>query len=161
MTPQSYADLIGYKKWADQGLYEVVESSFDRLDAEDSGNLLRILDHIAVVDRIFQHHLQGLPNPFTAPRSSGRPDLLTLIEKSVEVDEWYERYVSGLSAQELQECVEFTFTSGKPARMTRGEILVHVCLHGTYHRGNAGVVLLKNGIKPNEDRMTDYLELAA
>lgn len=45
--------------------------------------------------------------------------------------------------------------------MTRGEIILHVCLHGTYHRGNAGFLLQKNGIVPNNDRMTDFLEEAA
>ena len=45
--------------------------------------------------------------------------------------------------------------------MTRGDILSHVCLHGTYHRGNAGIILQKNGIEPNDDRMTDYLEAVA
>jgi len=29
------------------------------------------------------------------------------------------------------------------------------------HRGNAGIVLQKNGIAPNDDRMTDFLEAAA
>jgi len=41
------------------------------------------------------------------------------------------------------------------------EIILHVCLHGTYHRGNAGIVLRKNGIAPKDDRMTDFLETAA
>jgi len=42
--------------------------------------------------------------------------------------------------------------------MRLGEIILHVCLHGTYHRGSAGIVLQKNGIAPNSDRMTDFLE---
>jgi uncharacterized damage-inducible protein DinB len=44
--------------------------------------------------------------------------------------------------------------------MRRSEMLLHVCLHGCYHRGNAGLVLQKNGIAPNSDRMTDFLEQA-
>jgi uncharacterized damage-inducible protein DinB len=45
--------------------------------------------------------------------------------------------------------------------MTRGEIILHVCLHGTYHRGNAGILFQKKGIVPNRDSMTDFLEMAA
>jgi uncharacterized damage-inducible protein DinB len=41
--------------------------------------------------------------------------------------------------------------------MTRGEMLLHVATHGTYHRGNIGIVLQKNGIAPPPDRMTDFL----
>ena len=47
---------------------------------------------------------------------------------------------------------------GKPARMRRGEIILHVCLHGTYHRGNAGAVLQLKGITPSRDSLTDFLE---
>lgn len=161
MTSQPYLNLIRYKQWADRGLHEVVSRTFDRLDTEDSGILLRILDHILVVDRIFQHHLQGLPNPFHAPRSEERPDVHRLIETATEVDEWYVSYAANQLAADPDRPVDFIFTNGMPGRMTRGEIILHVCLHGTYHRGNAGIVLQKNGITPNDDRMTDFLEMAA
>ena len=53
------------------------------------------------------------------------------------------------------------FTSGKPARMTRGQIILHVCLHGTYHRGNAGALLQLRGLTPSRDAITDFLDDAA
>jgi uncharacterized damage-inducible protein DinB len=38
-------------------------------------------------------------------------------------------------------------------------LLLHVCLHGTYHRGNAGALLELRGIKPTaRDSVTDFLE---
>jgi len=40
-------------------------------------------------------------------------------------------------------------------------VVDRVCLHGTYHRGNAGLLLQKNGVAPNDDRMTDFLEAGA
>ena len=89
------------------------------------------------------------------------PDVRTLAEGSKAVDDWYAAYVDGLSAADFEQPVDFVFTSRKPARMTCGEIILHVCLHGTYHRGNAGIVLQKNGISPNDDRMMDFLEQAA
>ena len=54
-----YSQLIDIKRWADRGLYDVVSQSFDRLTSEEASIMLRILDHIHTVDRIFQHHLQG------------------------------------------------------------------------------------------------------
>jgi len=76
------------------------------------------------------------------------------------VDDWYTSYVGNLPEQNFEQPIDFVFTNGSPARMRRGEIILHVCLHGTYHRGNAGIVLQKNGIAPNNDRMTDFLETA-
>lgn len=75
-----------------------------------------------------------------------------------EVDDWYVAYVDSLTAADFEQPVDFTFTSGKQARMRRGEIILHVCLHGTYHRGNAGAVLQLRGIAPSRDAITDFLE---
>jgi uncharacterized damage-inducible protein DinB len=161
MTCDPYSQLVRYKQWADRGLYDVVGQNLDRLDAQDAAILLRILDHAHVVDKIFQHHLQGLSHAFHAPRSEETPDFRTLMSGVREVDNWYTAYVSSLPARDFDQPVDFVFTNGTAARMRRGEIILHVCLHGTYHRGNAGIVLQKNGIAPNNDRVTDFLETAA
>jgi uncharacterized damage-inducible protein DinB len=161
MTPQRYGQLIDIKRWADHGLYDVVSQNFDRLNQEEAFIMLRILDHIHVVDQIFQHHLQGLPHGFLAARSEEMPPLQALADSARKVDDWYASYVGGLTEDEFEQPVDFVFTSGKPARMRRSEILLHVCLHGAYHRGNAGAVLQLKGLTPSRDAITDFLEDAA
>ena len=161
MIRQPYAQLIDVKRWADQGLHDAVRRNLDRLTAEETSIMLRILDHIHAVDRIFQHHLQGLPHGFKAARSEETPTFEALADSAQEVDDWYASYVASLSKSDFEQPVDFIFTSGKPARMRRGEIILHVCLHGTYHRGNAGAVLQLKGLIPSRDAITDYLEDAA
>ena len=161
MTVHPYTQLVRYKQWADRGLYEVIAPNRDRLDTQDAAILLRLLDHVHVVDTIFQHHLQGLPHAFQAPRSQEMPDFQMLAGRVREVDDWYVSYAAGLPESEFDRPVDFVFTNGSAARMRRGEIILHVCLHGTYHRGNAGILLYKNGITPKDDRVTDFLEAAA
>lgn len=158
---QPYSQLIDIKRWADRGLYEVIGRSFDRLTSEDAALMLRILDHIHAVDRIFQHHLQGMPHAFRAPRSEKVPEFQALANSAREVDDWYASYVGNLAASDLEQSVDFVFTSGKPARLRRSEIILHVCLHGTYHRGNAGALLQLRGLTPSPDSITDFLERAA
>jgi uncharacterized damage-inducible protein DinB len=161
MICQPYAQLIAVKQWADRGLYATVSQNFERLTAEEASIMLRIFDHIHVVDRIFQHHLQGLPHTFQAPRSAEMPDLRALADSAREVDDWYGSYVAGLGESDFAQPVDFVFTSGKRACMRRGEIILHVCLHGTYHRGNAGAVLQLKGLTPSRDSVTDFLEYGA
>ena len=161
MAHAPYSQLIAEKRWADRGLYDVVRQNFNRLTNEDASIMLRILDHIHVVDRIFQHHLQGLPHTFQAPRSQEIPELQALAKSMRELDDWYASYVGSLAENDFEQSVDFVFTSGKPARMRRSEIILHVCLHGNYHRGNAGAVLQLKGISPSRDAITDFLEDAA
>lgn len=161
MTDLPYTQLIDIKRWADDGLYTAVARDIGRLTEQDAGLMLLVLDHIHTVDQIFQHHLIGVPHQFTAARSEHLPAFETLAESARQVDQWYATYVRGLTADDFAETLEFTFTSGKPARMTRGQILLHVCLHGTYHRGNAGALLQLRGLTPSRDAITDFLEDAA
>jgi len=158
---QPYARLIDVKRWADRGLCEAVGRNLDRLSQDETAIMLRILDHLHTVDRIFQHHLLGTPHGFKAAQSESIPPFRALADGVRELDDWYAAYVGGLSADDFAQPVDFVFTSGKPARMTRGEIILHVCLHGTYHRGNAGAVLQLKGLTPSRDSITDFLEEAA
>jgi uncharacterized damage-inducible protein DinB len=155
---QPYCQLVDVKRWADRGLYEAVGRNFSKLTGEEASIMLRVLDHIHVVDRIFQHHLQGLPHTFRAPRSEKLPELGTLEKSARVVDDWYVSYVHSLAEEDFEQPVDFVFTSGKPARMRRGELILHVCLHGTYHRGNAGAILQLKGIPPGRDSITDFLQ---
>ncbi len=161
MTSQPYTQLISIKRWADRGLHDVVFGNFERLTPHDQSLMLRIFDHIHVVDRIFQRHLQGLPHVFRAPRSEQLPQLQTLVSGMREVDDWYASYVGALTEADFDQAVDFAFTSGRRVRMRRSEIILHVCLHGTYHRGNAGALLQLRGLTPSRDAITDYLEDAA
>ena len=161
MTAHPYSMLIRCKQWADAGLHAAIARNWERLDAQDQAIMPLVLDHMHAVDRIFQHHLQGRPHGFRRPRSDVTPSLDALAETAREVGVWYVAYVDSLSTDDLAQPVDFVFTSGKPARMTRGEIVLHVCLHGTYHRGNAGILMQKAGGSPYPDGVTDFLETAA
>ena len=161
IASQPHAQLIDMKRWADRGLYDVLGGHLEQLPAEDASIMLRILDHMHAVDKIFQHHLQGLPHAFKSARSEKMPELQALANSVQETDDWYASHVSGLTDEELDQPIDFVFTSGKRARMRRGEIILHVCLHGSYHRGNAGAVLQLKGMTPGRDGLTDFLEGAA
>lgn len=156
-----YQQLIEVKIWADRSLCEAVYCNYRKLNERDLEMMMQVLDHIHVVDCIFQHHLERKPHNFRAPRSEKMPDLAALTDGMRKVGDWYGGYVSSLGPEEFEESLEFAFTSGRPARMTRAQILLHVCLHGSYHRGNAGALLQLKGLVPGRDGITDYLEIAA
>jgi uncharacterized damage-inducible protein DinB len=151
------SELLRYKKWADDGLYRVVRENLDRINEFDRGVVLQLLDHMHAVDSIFRHHLLGERHGYESARSREPMPFEVLAEKARALDDWYVDHARSLSEDQLDETVDFVFTSGAPARMRRGDMILHVALHGTYHRGGAGILLQKNGVTPNDDRLTDFL----
>lgn len=161
MNRLPYVQMIEVKRWADRGLCDTLDRDLARLGEAEAGLMLRVLDHIHAVDRIFQAHLLGRPHAYRAARSEVLPTFETLARDMAEVDDWYAEHVTALPPRAFDQPVDFVFTSGKPARLKRGEIVQHVCLHGAYHRGNAGALLQLRGLTPSRDSITDYLEAAA
>jgi uncharacterized damage-inducible protein DinB len=158
MSPNStLVSLFNYKAWANAELYAAVGSVDSANHESERHTCIRLLNHIYTVDRIFVGNLQQTPHGFTATNTAETPTLDALHASVRETDRWYVEYVARLTANELSEPIEFMFTDDTPARMTREEMLLHVSLHGGYHRGAVGRILAQLGIAPPRDLFTGFL----
>jgi uncharacterized damage-inducible protein DinB len=153
-----YRTLIHYKRWATNGLNTVIAESIDRLPDGDRVLVLRLLDHIHTVDEIFRHNLEEIPHDYTAPRSAEVPAFEVLRNEARATANWYADYADALMPDEVDETIDFAFSSGERASMTRSEMLLHVAMHAAGHRGQVALLLQKNGIQPWPDRITDFLK---
>ena len=153
-----YRTLMHYKRWATNGLNAVIAENLERIPADERILVLRALDHIQAVDEIFSHNLEARPHGYRAPRSVELPSLDALASKARSTADWYADYADALLPDEVDEAIAFSFSNGEPARMTRGEILLHVAMHAAGHRGQVALLLQKNGIQPYPDRITDFLK---
>jgi uncharacterized damage-inducible protein DinB len=152
-----YRTLIHYKRWATNGLNSVIADNLDRIPDEDRILIRRLLDHIQAVDEIFSHNLLARPHGHEAPRSVELPGFDVLASKARVTGDWYVAYADALQPDEVDEPIAFSFANGEPARMTRGEMLLHIAMHAAGHRGQIALLLQKNGIQPWPDRITDFL----
>jgi uncharacterized damage-inducible protein DinB len=155
-----YRTLIQYKRWATNGLNQVLADNLERLPADEQVLARRLLDHIQTVDEIFRHNLVECPHGYTAPRSAELPSLEALASQARATADWYADYADALRTEEVDEAIDFSFSNGESACMTRGEMLLHVALHAAGHRGQVALLLQKNGIQPWPDRLTDFLRAA-
>jgi uncharacterized damage-inducible protein DinB len=153
-----YRTLMHYKRWATNGLNAVVAENFSRLPTDERTLVLRLLDHIQIVDEIFSHNLEARPHGHPAPRSIELPSLDALASKARTTADWYADYADALEPEKVDEMLAFDFSNGEPARMTRGEVLLHIATHAAGHRGQVALLLQKNGIQPFPDRITDFVK---
>ena len=75
-------------------------------------------------------------------------------------DREYVDYVAALDRGQLDERIDFTFTDGRPGRMSREEMLLHVITHGVGHRGQVSAVMLFDSVPPARDGFTTWLHEA-
>ena len=139
ITLQSARMLTRYNSWANQLIFEAVaalpggEATKQRPTLFK--NMVHTLNHNYVIDLIWQAHLEGREHGFTARNTPEHPPLAELWRKQQTLDDWYVAWSDGLSEADLAETVQFTLIGGNRGVMTRGEILLHIVNHTTYHRG--------------------------
>lgn len=145
MTTRTARMLTRYNAWANRIIFESVFAlpEGEALKPRQSlfKNMVHMLNHNYVIDRIFQAHLEGREHGYAARNTPDHPPLDELWRLQREVDAWYIAWSDAISDAALEGTVRFTFVGGGEGAMTRAEILLHIVNHTSYHRGFVGDML--------------------
>jgi len=131
--------LARYNAWANRLIFDAVaalppgEATKPRRSL--FRNMVHMLNHNYVIDRIFQAHLEGRAHGYGARNTPDHPPLDELWRAQQEIDAWYVAWSGALGEAALAQTVRFEFVGGGQGAMTRGEILLHITNHTSYHRG--------------------------
>jgi uncharacterized damage-inducible protein DinB len=77
------------------------------------------------------------------------------------LDRWYIDASDRWSSDEVAEPIRFQFVGGGEGVMTRGEIVMHLVTHATYHRGFVGDMLNQASVNLRPTDLTVFLRDAA
>ena len=160
MSQKILASLFAQKSWANRELYDAVAGVSAAEHAAERHTVIRMLNHIYVVDQIFRAHLAGEKHSYTATNTLETPELGELDFAVAQADAWFENHVATISNEALATSVGFQFTDGDTGSMTREEMLFHVITHGAYHRGNVGQILKGISVVPPRDLFTKFLHIS-
>lgn len=139
ITTHTARMLTRYNAWANKVMFDAVAALPEGEATKERKSLFRnmvhTLNHNYVIDLIWQAHLEGREHGFEARNTREHPPLAELWRAQQVVDGWYRNWSDAQTDDALNEEVRFTLIGGTPGAMTRGEILLHVVNHTSYHRG--------------------------
>ncbi len=138
--------LMRYTAWANTRLFDTLAGL--PVDAPALAGLVKTLNHAYVVDLIWKAHLEGRPHGFRERNTEAQPALQVLREAQAESDRWYIACADGLNEAAHEEVVHFSFVDGGAGALSRGQMLLHIVNHKTYHRGYVAQMLYDMGSKP-------------
>jgi len=131
--------LARYRMWADRLTFDAVAALPPGEATKERPTLFKTmvgtLNHNYVIDLIWRAHLEGRDHGFTARNLVLYPELADLWQAQQAVNQWYIDWSDRQSQASLDGAVNFTFIGGEKGSMSRGDILLHVVNHATYHRG--------------------------
>jgi uncharacterized damage-inducible protein DinB len=161
ITKKTAAMLARYNAWANRVMFDAVaalpQGEPEKPRTTLFKNMVHTLNHNYVVDRIFQAHLEGRRHDYTARNTQDHPPLGELRRAQEEVDAWYVQWAEKIAEPKLDEVVEFEFGGGGEGAMTRGQMLLHVVNHTSYHRGFVADLFFQVPARPPTTDLTVYL----
>jgi uncharacterized damage-inducible protein DinB len=144
--------LTRYNAWANSRVFDAVarlpEGEATKPRQSLFKNIVHTLNHNYIIDRIFQAHLEGRAHGFTARNTPDHPPLPELWRAQQALDEWYVAWSDATTDTALDEKVTFTFVDGGPGAMKRGDMLLHVVNHTSYHRGFIADLFYQVPVRP-------------
>ncbi|MGL5941870.1 MAG: DinB family protein [Waterburya sp.] len=153
--------LTGYKGWANEITFSAIKSLPEGEATKERKtrykNMVYTLNHMYVIDCIFQAHLENKSHSYAARNTETYPPLEELWQAVKKVDQWYIDYADSISEKELLEIMNFQFVDGGKGAMSRIEMILHVVNHGTYHRGFVSDMMYQVPAIPPANDLTVYI----
>lgn len=160
-TPDTARMLARYNAWANKLTFDAVaalppgEATKERKSLFK--NMVHTLNHNYVIDRIWQAHLEGREHGYEARNTPDYPPLAELWRAQQETDAWYIAWADAQTDASLAERLTVTLIGGNRTAMTRGEMLLHVINHTSYHRGFVGDLFYQVPARPPTTDLPVYL----
>lgn len=138
--------------WADGDLLKAVSVSDSIPD-----DAIREFAHIIGTEEVWLARLEGRPPRLAVWPSDPDGDLRTHLHAVVrQTHGRWESYLSRLQDSVFDKAITYTNSAGRTFENTVRDILLHVVLHGQYHRGKVNLMLRQAGSEPAP---VDYIAL--
>ncbi len=126
--------------WADGKVLEAVTAG----DAVPEA-AIREYAHIIGAEEVWLARVELRPPLLEVWPTAAAPDLNGMVRRT---HEGWATYLAGLGESGLKRSVSYVNSAGRRFENTVADILVHVAMHGQYHRGKVNQMLRQGGIKP-------------
>ena len=138
--------LVDHLKWADAAALDALRSS----PGNDS-RALTVYSHVVGVEATWLARIDGRPSDVAVWPTLSLDEAASLgTRNATELD----ALVSSIGPNELGRKIDYRNSAGRAFTDTLEDILLHVALHGSYHRGQVAFLIRAGGGEPAS---TDYI----
>ena len=157
--------LTGYNHWANETLANSMESLPDSMLHEElPGSFTSIhktWQHLLYAERIWWNRLLRHEKQTTQLPETVEADTKTIIAELLQQSADWHQYVINTTPEELNALFAFVTKKGLAIQQPLHEAVMHLCMHGAYHRGQLVTQLHQCGVHtiPQTDLLIYQLKL--
>ena len=138
--------LIDHLKWADALVLDALRTS-----PGSDPRAITLYAHVLGAEAVWLSRIAGRPSDVAVWPALSIDDLAALAARTASE---FDALLASLGRHDLDREIDYRNSAGKPFRSTIEDILLHVALHGSYHRGQVALVMRATGGEPAS---TDYI----
>lgn len=127
MTVEDLKKLFSYDDWANRETLRSLRGA-----PQASPRAIEVMSHILATEWVWMSRLRGQPQPYAVWPGWTLDDCAHRIEELRH--DWTEFFAS-VNDQTLDREANYRNTKGETYCNTWRDVLMHVAMHGTYHRG--------------------------
>jgi len=141
--------LANHLKWADSAVLGSLRAATNA-----SPRALQLYAHVVAAESVWLARVAGRePDVAVWPSITLDQAEARAARNAIELD----AIVETLTPGDLTRVIDYRTSAGRPFSSTLEDILLHVALHGVYHRGQISMLLRDGGDEPAP---TDYIAFA-
>lgn len=143
----SITQLIRHMAWADEAFLDFLEKT-----REEVQEARRLMAHIVLAEHIWMSRIHARDTGSLTPWSDVASEECVRMSKRNALE--YSALVEETTEGQMEKVIVYKTTKGVEYRSRLGDILVHVALHGSYHRGQMAAALRNQHLAPPS---TDFI----
>lgn len=164
MSVDTIREYYAYTRWANGRVLDCAEQLSEEQvhhsDGPANWSIRDLLVHVMSGQERWLSRWQGRQGgpepPLLDP--TGFPDIASIRARWAQVDADTEKFLVGLTEDDLSREVSYHNLQGKPLTHRLGQQLMHQANHATYHRGEIAALLTRFGASPGEIDYLRYVE---
>jgi len=144
-------DLVGHMRWADTIVADALASSVRQDDRTRVADPVSVFAHVAATEHLWYSRIRGTPTELAV-----WPDISVAESRAIAMRhaDLFDEIVAG-GGDVLDRIVSYRNSAGRDFRNSVRDIVIHVTMHGSYHRGQIARLVRASGGEPP---YTDYIQ---
>ena len=141
------ADLMAHMRWADALVAEALMKS-----PPENTEATRLFAHVASVEHLWYSRIEGRAPDYAVWPALSVEDSRTLAARHADL---FQALVDNPGAVALERVVAYRNSAGRDFTSAVSQIITHVAMHGSHHRGQIAQSIRASGQEPP---YVDYIQ---
>ena len=144
-------DLVGHMRWADTIVADALASAVRQADRTRVADPVSVFAHIAATEHLWYSRIRGTPTELAVWPDLSVAESRAIADRHADL---FDEIVAG-GGDALDRVVSYRNSAGRDFRNSVQDIVIHVTMHGSYHRGQIARLVRASGGEPP---YTDYIQ---